>query len=91
MPLGSQDPAKGTEAAALLFGLARAQMAMVQRHEILQAADSLGRAFSHYANTGDGERAVEITEYPYYSSYGQSLGVTKPIARALELVPAESH
>ena len=91
MPLGSQDPAKGTEAAALLFGLARAQMAMVQRHEILQAADSLGRAFSHYADTGDGERAVEITEYPYYSSYGQSLGVTKPIARALELVPAESH
>jgi len=91
VPLSSQDPAKDTDAAALLFGLARAQMAMVQRHEILQAADSLRRAFSYYADTGDGERAVEIAEYPYYSSYGQSLGVTKLIARALELVPAESH
>jgi len=91
VPLGSQDPAKDTEAAALLFGLARAQINMVESLGMLQAADSLSRAFNYYADAGDGERAVEVAEYPYASSYGESLGVTKLIARALELIPSESH
>ena len=58
VPLSSQDSAKDIEAATLLFGLARAQMAMTDRHEMLQAADSLSRAFDYYADAGEVERAV---------------------------------
>ena len=91
VPLSSQDPAKDIEAATLLFGLARAQLATTERHEMLQAADTLSRAFNYYADAGDVERTVEVAEYPYPPSFGLSHGVTRLIARALELVPAESN
>ena len=91
VPLSSQDPAKDIEAATLLFGLARTQLAMTGRGGMLQAADSLRRAFSYYADAGDVERAVEVAEYPYPPTLGYSLGGTKLIARALELAPPESQ
>ncbi|MFQ6028297.1 MAG: LuxR C-terminal-related transcriptional regulator, partial [Dehalococcoidia bacterium] len=89
--LAGSEPLPDAEAAALLFGLARAQMNMVERHEMLQSADSLSLAFNYYADAGDVERAVAVAEYPYPPSWGQSLTVTKLIPRALGLVPAESH
>ena len=85
------DPATDAETAALLFGLARAQLAMAERHEMLLTADSLSRAFDYYADAGDVERAVGVAEYPYLPVSGRSLGVTQLIVRALELVSPESH
>ena len=84
-------PASDAETAAMLFGLARAQMAMAQRHEMLKAADSLSRAFNYYADAGDVERAVEVAGYRYLPASDQSLGVAQLIVRALELVSSESH
>ena len=52
---------------------------------------SCGKPVNLSADGGDEERAVEVAEYPYPPIFGQSLRVTKLIARALELVPAESH
>ena len=91
VPSSGQDPVRDKEAAVLLFGLARAQMSRFDRHEMLRAADPLTRAFNYYANAGDVDRAVEVAEYPYAPMGGQGLGITGLIARALELVPANSH
>jgi tetratricopeptide (TPR) repeat protein len=74
------DPARDVETAALLFGVARAQMAMAERHEILM-----------YADAGDVERAVEVAEYPYLPVSGRSLGVAQLVVRALEMVSPESQ
>ena len=84
------DPASDAETAALLFGLARAQMAMAHRHQMLKA-DSLSRAFDYYADVGDVKRAVEVAECQYTPVTGRSLGVARLIVRALELVSPESH
>ncbi len=66
-------PASDAEAAALLFGLARAQMNLAELHELLQATDSLSRAFNYYADTGDVQRAVEVAECPYASDLCKSI------------------
>ncbi len=91
VPSSGQSLVKDEEAAMLLFGLARAQVAMLQRHEMTQVADRLSRAFDYYADVGDLERAVEVAGYPYAPTSGQSLGGTSLIARALRLVPSESQ
>ena len=87
----SMDPASDAGTAALLFGLARAQVAMAERQERLKAADSLSRAFSYYVDAGDLERAVEVAECQYTPGTGRSLGVAQLIVRALELVVPGSH
>ena len=50
---------------------------------------SLGRAFDYYAETGDVERAVAV-EHPGVP-FVHSTDVTELFARALALVPADSH
>ena len=81
------------ETAALLFGLGRAQTATVQLDEMHHAIASLSRAFDYYVESGDVARAVAIVEYPKEiaqpSSGMDELG--RLIARALELVPADSR
>ena len=79
------------QSAALLFGLARAQMATAKRHELVQAAPSLKLAYEYYADAGDVERAVETAAYPYTPIPGRSIGVTHLIVHCLGLVPPESH
>ena len=84
--------AKGTnkldaEAAAALFGLGRAQSALVQ---IPEALASLTRAFDYYAESDDVARAVTIasTALPAYA--GRLEGATRLSERALELVPRDT-
>ena len=89
VPLSGYEAAGDSECAALLFGLARAQMVMAERNEL--SADPLSRAFKYYADVGDVERAVAVAGYQYPSVAGRSVGVAQLIARALELVSPESH
>ena len=55
-----------------------------------EAWDSLCRAFDHYAESGDVKQAVNVAEFPIVLNPGD-YKVTQLIARALELVPPDSH
>jgi DNA-binding CsgD family transcriptional regulator len=78
------------ETASLLFGLGRAQAATLDRHQMTEAAASLKCAFDYYAQTGDVARAVAVAEYPIRTPPGE-FGGADLIARALTLVPPDSH
>ncbi|MFQ6027970.1 MAG: hypothetical protein ACE5Q6_10800, partial [Dehalococcoidia bacterium] len=91
--LGSKEgqPMDG-DTAALLFGLGRAQVATIETHRVGEAFESLARAFDYYAEAGDVPRAVAVADYPFVIIGGSTLpGMAQVIARALELVPADSH
>jgi DNA-binding CsgD family transcriptional regulator len=78
------------ETAALLFGLARAQAATLQRHQLHEAYISLNRAFDCYVELGAIPRALAVAQYPIPVVPGHT-GATRLIARALALIPPESH
>ena len=92
-PSMSSGQAMDAETAALLFGLGRAQTATIPVYEMHHAVASLSRAFDYYVESGDVARAVAIVEYPQEIAETISgmdeLG--RLIARALELVPADSR
>src|SRR5262249_16713652 len=52
------------ESAALLFGLARCELAVGERYDLNEALRHMRRAFDYYAESGDEQRAVEIAVYP---------------------------
>jgi DNA-binding CsgD family transcriptional regulator len=94
IPLAGTDPAWDSEAATLLFGLGRAQVATADRHQVDQAVASFSRAFEYYAEAGDVEHTVEIAErlvVRQFIAVGMSLGWSRIIDRAMELVPPDSH
>ena len=80
------------ETAALLFGIGRAQLAVLPIHELEAAITNLRRALEHYAAAGDIGRAVAVAAYPLPLSlrfgYTDAAGL---IARALTLVSPDSH
>ena len=79
------------QTAELLFGLGRAEVAAAGRGGIAGVVSSLGRAFDYYVETGDVERAVAVAlEHPGVPVV-YSTEVTELLARALALVPADSH
>ena len=55
-----------------------------------EAWDSLCRAFDHYAESGDVKQAVNVAKFPIVLN-PRDYKVTQLIARALELVPPDSH
>ncbi|MCH8988136.1 MAG: AAA family ATPase [Chloroflexi bacterium] len=81
-------PAPDAEAAALLFGLGRAQAA-TGRQGLEVAHASLSRAFDFYAETNDVAHAVDVAAYPMPNLQGRQGGV-ELVARALRLVPPDS-
>jgi tetratricopeptide (TPR) repeat protein len=85
------DPAKDAETAALLFGLARAQLATLERHEMREAIPSLRRAFDHYIQAGDIAQAIAVVEYPAPSQSELFFELAQLLSRALTLVPSDSH
>ena len=87
---GSQ-PAPDEEAADLLFGLARAQAATVEVQGLVEASATLGRAFDYYAEAGNVTQAVAAAVFPIAPQALRIPGVAQLMARALTLVPAESH
>jgi tetratricopeptide (TPR) repeat protein len=82
------------ETAALLFGLARAQLATSDRFRTQttqEPAANLRRAFDYYAEAGEVDQAVVVAEHPVQSALGVPIGESELITRALALVPANSH
>jgi len=89
--LSGTEAASDEEAAALLFGLARAQSATVAGQHMVEAFATLSRAFNYYIEAGNVEKAVAAAEFPIAPSAILIPGVAELMARALTLVPAASH
>ncbi|MCI0786968.1 MAG: AAA family ATPase, partial [Chloroflexi bacterium] len=85
--------ASDEEAAALLFGLARAQSATFEGRQLGEAFATLSRAFEYYVEAGNVALVVAAAEFPFAPPILQipGVGVAQLIARALTLVPADSH
>jgi ATP/maltotriose-dependent transcriptional regulator MalT len=90
IPLSGTESARDAEEAALLFGLGRAQAAILERDQLQEAICSLSRAFDYYANESDVGRAVAAADYLVTPVAGITRG-NQLIGRALKLVPADSH
>ncbi len=73
------------ETAALLVGLGRSQMALLDD----EAYSTLRRAVDYYADSGDLEQVVAIAEFPDYGA-ARRIGLGQLVARALPLAPADS-
>jgi len=89
--LSGTEPAEDAEAAELLLGLGRSQMAVMQRVQIPEAMTNLRRAFEYFAAIGDVDRVMAVVETPYVSLPGHSAGMAELIGRALEMIPPDSQ
>ena len=83
-----RDKPPDEESADLLFGLGRAQVAMLQLEE---AMESLSGAFDYHTQRGDIPRALVVAEHPLPAYAGRFSWASQLSAQALELVPADSH
>ena len=79
------------ETAALMFGIGRSQLATLERHEMREAVSSLSQALDFYVQGRDVVKAVAVGEYPLPPLPGQRVGVTQLVARALAMIPPDSH
>ena len=89
--LSSSVAAADEEAAALLFGRARAMFSTAPRNEFPETVASLKRAFEYFVDAGEVDKAVSVAEYPIFSTPGQDTRISNLIARALDLVAPDSH
>ena len=89
--LSGTEAASDEEAAALLFGLARARSAIFERHQLAEAFATQSRAFEYYAEAGNVARAVAAAEFPIATPATPIPGIAQLLARALTLVSADSH
>ncbi|MEE8158563.1 MAG: tetratricopeptide repeat protein, partial [Dehalococcoidia bacterium] len=89
--LSGTEMAPDEDAAAMLFGLAQAQSATVVGHQLVEAFANLSRAFDYYVETGNVAQAVAAAVFPIVTPSYRIPGVTGLLARALTLVPADSH
>lgn len=88
------EPATDEETASMLFGLAKARASSRQVNLIasaLGAFSPLSRAFEFYAEAGNVAQAVATAEFPLAPPTLSSPDATQMMARALSLVPDESH
>jgi predicted ATPase len=89
--LSGTDAACDEEAADLLFGLARARSNTVSGQQLVEAFAILSRAFDYYAEAGNVAQAVAAALFPIVTPSYRIPGITGLLARALTLVPADSH
>ena len=83
--IDGQETPPDEESAGLLFGLGRAQFALLDN----AAFRSLRRSFDYYARSGDIEKVVAIAELPDYSAT-RDIALDQLITQALALVPPGS-
>ena len=86
--LSGTEAASDEEAAALLFGMGRTLATFERR---LEAFATLRCAFDYYAEAGNIAKVVSVAEFPISLPADRIPGVAQLIARALTLVPADSH
>jgi DNA-binding SARP family transcriptional activator len=87
-----ENAATDDQAAEVLFGLGRAQLATHGHDQLGPAVASLRRAFDHYVETGEIGRAIAVASHPLPLSF--RFGYTDAaelIARALTLVSPGSR
>lgn len=89
--LSGTEPAPDGEASDLLFGWAKAQASVGVGIQLSEASIVIGRAFEYYAESGDVDQAVAAAEFRVAPPAYVLPGVTQLIARALTLVPDDSH
>ena len=89
--LSGTETAPDEEAADLLFGLAQAQSATFQRDQIVEAFAVLKRSYEYYAEVGNVEQAVAAAEFRIIAPTYTIPGNAELLARALALVPSDSH
>ena len=87
--LDGASPVPDAEAASLLFGLGRAQAAVLGRQGLDVAFTSLERAFKFYAGTNDVANVMRVADYPVQYLPGQRV-FANLVAEAIELVPPDS-
>ena len=88
--LSGNEVAPDAEAAALLFGLGRAQVAILPVDQLHNAVAILRRAFEHCSATGDTDRAAAIAETLVPPTAGHNSEMSRLLDRRLELVPTTS-
>ncbi|MFQ6028388.1 MAG: AAA family ATPase, partial [Dehalococcoidia bacterium] len=79
------------ETAALLFGLGRSQAATLPRENMHEAVASLNRSLDYYIEAGDVAGALLVAEYTLPLALGRLSGVAQLVAKALALIPPDSH
>ena len=79
-----------SEGPAILFGLAQAVAAVGGKIAAPEALGYLGRAFQHYLDQGDVDRAIEVAEYPIEQYTNTSSGPLSIISRALAVAAPHS-
>jgi len=89
--LSSTEVAPDEEAAGLMFGLARAQAATFERHQLWELFGTLSRAFDYYADSGNVALAVAAARFPIAPAGVHIPGFARLMERALTLVPDDSH
>ena len=89
--LSGTNAAPDEEAADLLFGLARAKSATVERYQLREVFATIICAFEYYAGVGDVAQAVAAAEFPIETLGTRIPGLAEFMARAITLVPADSH
>ena len=88
MPLSGTEAASDEEAAALLFGFARAQSVTLPRHRLAEVGKTIRPAFDYYVRVGDVTQAMAITEYIGGLSGGPN--AVEILTEALNFVPVGS-
>ena len=91
IPLLGTEQAPDEEAAAFLFGLARARTGAFDRGQLGEAFAALSRAFEYYFEAKNVAQAVFVAEYLIASPGARINGIAQLTARALTLVPPDSH
>jgi ATP/maltotriose-dependent transcriptional regulator MalT len=82
--------ARDADEAALLFGMGRAQSAILREDQLLETFAIMKRAFGYYAEAGNIAMAVAIAEFPINPT-GRFPGNAELMVRALALVPSDSY
>jgi len=91
IPLLGTEEAPDEEAAAFLFGLARARSGAYDQSQLGEAFAALSRAFEYYFEAKNVAQAVFVAEYPIAGPGAPITGIAQLIARALTLVRPDSH
>jgi len=89
--LSGTEAASDAESAALLFGLARSQTSILERHQLWETFATLSRAFEYYAKAGNVALAVTAAEFPIAPTPFRIPDVAELLVRALTLVQPDSH
>ena len=89
--LSGTEAASDEQSAALLFGLVRARGATVELDQLGEAFATLSRAFEYYVDVGNVAQAVAAAEFPIAPPGLLIPGLAELLARAVTLVPADSH